>query len=407
MALDSKAAFRERGLEIGLPVESLDALEAGGIASFSQFAFCCAYQPGSQNDDVLFDHLQTMLADRATGATAAAYRRLFFECHAMALRDLQSRLDRSDASEVKILPLAEKVQRVEALRNRLPGVMLSTTLEPSHHLIDRAVHQAEENCVRLIELSTCTSREQEIKNDKTQPQLSFDSSGNIKVTKQSQITECSIQGDIRLRSAFTRRSLAYALANVATFEKLEAWTQLLFDRICQDPPAGYKHISVEQILQADRKLWVMVSEATRPKVNLVTDGVKAVDAALDKFSHHPDVQFHMLPLPLYGPASSGTYVSRPAPYQSQPASKGAANQGGAKGKSTKGSSKGSKGGKIVIPEGCAIKYGDTDRPICMKFNVGACRANIKAGKRCMHGYHVCWKIGCNRPCAHFECMHGG
>ena len=75
--------------------------------------------------------------------------------------------------------------------------------------------------MKLIELSACTSREQEIRSDKSTPQITFDHAGNIKVTKQSQVTECSIQGDIRLRAAFTRRSLAYELANVASFEVME------------------------------------------------------------------------------------------------------------------------------------------------------------------------------------------
>ena len=92
----------------------------------------------------------------------------------MVLKDLQSRIERSDTSEVKILPLAEKLQRLDALRRQFPGVMLSPSLEPSHMLIDKAVHQAEENCIRLIELTSCTSREQEIKNEKTTSQLSFE-----------------------------------------------------------------------------------------------------------------------------------------------------------------------------------------------------------------------------------------
>ena len=71
----------------------------------------------------------------------------------------------------------------------------------------------------------------------------------------------------------------------------EGWSQLLFDRVCQDPPAGYKHISVEQIMVADRKLWVKVSEETRSNVTAMTNGRKNVDLAIEKFSHHPDVQF--------------------------------------------------------------------------------------------------------------------
>ena len=285
MALDSRAAFKERALEVGISATDVTALSNGGIATFSQFAFCCAYQPGAQTDGPLFDHLELVLGTRPAGADASAYRRLFFECHAMALKEFQSRLERSDTSEVKILPLAEKVQRLDAL-----GVMLSTSLEPSHVLIDRAVHQAEENCVKLIELTSCTSREQEIKNEKTTAQLSFDTKGSIKVTKQSEVTECSIQGDIRLRGAFTRRSLAYALAGIASFEVLEGWTQLLFDRVCQEPPSGYKHISIEQIVTADRHFWVKVSEKTRARLHTTDGGEKALDVAIKELSHHPEIQ---------------------------------------------------------------------------------------------------------------------
>ena len=402
MALDSKAAFKERALEVGITNADITALETGGIAIYSQFAFCCAYSPGAQSDAPLLDHLEEVLGTKPTGASASSYRRLFFECHAMVLKDLQSRIERSDTSEVKILPLAEKVQRLDALRKQFPGVMLSPSLEPSHMLIDKAVHQAEENCIRLIELTSCTSREQEIKNEKTTSQLSFDSKGAIKVTKQSEVTQCSIQGDIRLRGAFTRRSLAYALAGIASFEVLEGWTQLLFDRVCQDPPAGYKHISIEQIVTADKHFWVKVSEMTRSKIHTTIDGQKAVDVAIKQISHHPEVQFHMLPLPTYGASSSGASGSdaRSNPYEN-PQGDWRKGKKGDKGKGKKGDGK----GRITVPPGCSIKFGDSGKPICMKFNVGACRANIKPGKRCVHGYHVCWKDNCNKPCAFNECTH--
>lgn len=404
MALDSKAAFQLRASEIGIQADAIALLETGGIANFSQFAFCCAYQPGSANEDALFEHLETVLGTKPVGAAASNFRRLFFECHAMALRDLQSRLDRSDTSEIKILPLAEKVQRLENLKAKFPGVMLSTTLGPSHNLIDKVVHQFEDNCVKLIELNACTSREQEIRCDKTSPQITFDHSGNIKVTKQSQVTECSIQGEIRLRAAFTRRSLAYELAAVASFEVMETWSQLLFDRMCQEPPSGYKHISIEQVMVADRKLWVKVSEDTRSRVTGTTDGKKNVDIAIQKFSHHPDVQFHMLPLPLNQGGGAASSNQRFQPY---PAAKGPPQHKGKGGQKADG--KGAPGkGKIQVPDGCVVKFGEgNNKPICMKYNVGACRTNVKPGKRCMHGYHVCWKVGCHRNTPFHECSHAG
>ena len=281
--------------------------------------------------------------------------------------------------------------------------MLSATLEPSHALVDKAVHQFEENCVKLIELTQCASRESEIQNEKTLPQLTFDASGNIKVTKHQANTECSIQGDIRLRGAFTRRSLAYDLAGVATYEACEGWSQLLFDRMCLEPPPGYKRISVDQVVRADRKLWTKVSERTRAKVTGTTaDGTKQVDAAIRELSHHPEVQFLMMPLPMASSSSAqpqSTSVRSP-PYPVD-ASRGKGKQG------SKGTGKQGKG-KITIPEGCSIRFGEGDtKPICMKYNLGKCGANIKAGKRCQHGYHVCWRKGCNRPAPFYECAHTG
>ena len=77
MALDSRAAFKERALEVGISATDITALGNGGIATFSQFAFCCAYQPGAQTDGPLFDHLELVLGTRPGGADASAYRRLF------------------------------------------------------------------------------------------------------------------------------------------------------------------------------------------------------------------------------------------------------------------------------------------------------------------------------------------
>ena len=304
------------------------------------------------------------------------------------------------------MPLAEKVQRLENLKAKFPGIMLSTSMEPSHELIDRVVHQYEENCVKLVVLNKCTSREQEIRCERTQPSISFDSTGNVKVTKQSSVTECSISGEIKLRAASTRRSLAYELANIASFEILEGWTQLLFDRVCQDPPAGYRHISMDQIIEADRKLWVKISERTRSKVTGVdASGVKNVDSAIKELSHHPDVQFFMLPLPTReAPSKNQNNYQRYQPYPSSTSSTPKGDGGKGKGKQQ---GKGKAGGKIQVPEGCSIKFGDNDKPICMKYSIGTCKANIKPGKRCMFGYHVCWKNGRNRNAPFHECSHTG
>ena len=71
------------------------------------------------------------------------------------------------------------------------------------------MQQYEENSLRYLDLSSCTSREQEILAEKASTSQSFHKSGKIKVTKKQELAECSLSGDLRLRSAMQRRALAY------------------------------------------------------------------------------------------------------------------------------------------------------------------------------------------------------
>ena len=176
---------------------------------------------------------------------------------------------------------------------------------------------------------------------------------------------------------------------------------MLFDRVCQEPPSGYRYISIDQIIQADRRLWVKIAESTRSRVTGASAaGVKNVDTAIQELQHHPDVQFYMLPLPLREKPGNQSGGDRYDPYPPNQDHKG-------KGKGKKGGKDAGKG-RIQVPEGCSIKFGDNkNKPICVKFNVGACKANIKNGKRCMHGYHVCWRNNCNKPFPYHECSHAG
>ena len=105
-------------------------------------------------------------------------------------------------------------------------------------------------------LSKRASREPEIKSDRSTSELSFDVQENIKVSKQSAVTESPINGEIKLRTASTRRSLADDLANIASFDMMEPWSQLLFGQIGQEQPTGYRHISIRQVIHNDHELWV-------------------------------------------------------------------------------------------------------------------------------------------------------
>ena len=395
MALDSKAAFQQRAAQIEIPVQEIDALELAGIDTFAKYAFCSQYQPGAQDERPLVDFLQATLWAAPNAEMLPKYRRLFFESHALCLQDLRQKVERTEHTEAKVLPLAEKVERVNRLKTRLPGLLVNQQLEPSHQLVDKAVQPWEENSLRYIELTTCTSREQEVLSEKSTPSLTFDATGNIKVTKKQELAQCSLTGDLRLRTAMQRRALAYDMAGVASFLVLEKWANLLFEKLQQEPPHGYKYVNHDQLLRADKALWLRVAEETRAQVQ--GDGLRRpVDEAIEKWSLHAEIQYHIMPMPS---ATSSAQTPKATPPAAAP--KGVVKDYDTK--NTKGKGKGKHKGKITIPEGCEIKFGEHQRPICMKYNVGVCRGNVKPGKRCAYGFHVCWKKKCHKNHSAVEC----
>ena len=292
MALDSKAAFQQRAAQIEIPVQEVDALELAGIDTYAKYAFCSQYQPGAQDEKALVEFLEHAIGQAPNGEMMSKYRRLFFESHALCLQDLRQKVERTDHTETKVLPLAEKVERVNQVKARLQGLLITQQLEPSHQLVDKAVQQWEENSLRYIELTACTSREQEILAEKSTPSISFDATGNIKVTKKQELAQCSLTGDLKLRTAMQRRALAYDMAGVASFLVMEKWANMLFERLQQEPPHGYRYVTHDQLLRADKALWLRIAEETRAQVQ--GDGLrKPVDEAIEKWSLHPEVQYHI------------------------------------------------------------------------------------------------------------------
>ena len=385
MALDSKASFQTRAKQIGLTDGQVTQLENAGITTFAGFAYATTYQPGQVDDAPLIRFLTTAFGAAPNPETSASCRRLFLESHTLALEDLKSRLDRSESTEARTVPLAEKMERIRQQQARLRGVTFTPTVMPSHALMDRCNQQMEDQCITYIELSKCTSRQDETMNQKSDSTIAVDpATGGLRLSKKPRLEDSNITGEHKLRLAFQRRALAYDLANVATYHDMDAWTHRLFEKMNETPMSGYKQVTVEQILNADRALWIKVADQTRS--NLTTDPAtgKSFDRAWNTFVDHPEVLAYLAPLP--------------APSASRPAADPPWNPKG------KGKGKGKNPGKgpIQIPDGCSI-FTEDKKPICKLFNVGACHAKIKPGKRCQRGFHICWKTACRKHHPGAEC----
>ncbi|CAJ1347863.1 unnamed protein product, partial [Effrenium voratum] len=127
----------------------------------------------------------------------------------LCVSELKARVERADDELPRKMPLAERMSRLENQKKRLTGIIWTSQTEPSHALLDRVMQMQENGTLGNLAPTQCTSRQAEINGTRSKPELIFDSSGNLKMTKRQMELECNTDGDLALQQAFQRRSLAF------------------------------------------------------------------------------------------------------------------------------------------------------------------------------------------------------
>ena len=352
--LDSLAVLQERARSFGLPEATLKLLTVNGVDSLGKMAFISNYQPGQADESPIFQALESVIGRSPSAAEKPIFRRLYFESNTATLADMRARVERTDTSEPRKLPMAERSSRLALQKGRLSGVVMTLDNEP-------------------------TSRAQESTNIKKVVTFQLDASGNLKARQNNDDTEARLTGNARLRRALQRRAFAYDLTRMVEYTTLEKWSELLFAEMLREPPKMYQAITAEQVQEADKKLWQLVSEAARGSVAMKADNSKPVDVAINARVNSSEVRLLLQPLPRARQAEA------PQPAKATPG------QG-----STPPPTKKQKV-DLQVPSDCSA-FTDANKPCCRNFNTKGC-SFAKPGKRCKFGFHVCWKKGCNRPCA--------
>eukprot|EP00435_Cladocopium_sp_Y103_P057446 s2110_g19.t1 len=317
VSLESKPAWEARARVIGVPDGFIQELRASDLCTFGQWAFCCTADPHGTDDSSLKEAVQTLINRDLTPQEMLLCRRLFFEGRTYAISDMQARIDRGSDDKPRVMPLAERMSRIERQKAALVGVTWTAELEPAHKLVDRVMSMQEDGTLVFIPPQKCVSRIQEIHQEKHEVALTFDSAGSIKMGKRAEELKCDTNGDINLRNAWTRRNLAFDQAGLASFVVLEKWTTKLMLAKLKEPPSGFRYISTQQICECDKEMWMLLSQQSRGQLQSFDPDIYPLDALIEQLTTSPEVLCFLSPLP-GGKREGAETPSTPAPKKPKP-----------------------------------------------------------------------------------------
>ena len=98
-ALDGKAAFAERLRQLGVEYDLRLELQARGFETFGSLAFAVSTMPQQITDAVLDTWLTKVTASELNPCQTSCIRRLVVESHAVALNDLQRKVDQPSTGD--------------------------------------------------------------------------------------------------------------------------------------------------------------------------------------------------------------------------------------------------------------------------------------------------------------------
>lgn len=357
-----------------------EALIRAGINTMAKLAFSSRYQPGAPDDSpmiqVLIDACDPTVPNNSD---RSCMRRLFFESTTMMLSEMRNKVERVDEAAPRRVPQPERLARYTNQATRLVGMNLVGELDCAHTLLDDTAQQREDGVLKYLAPSQCPKRDQELAGlKKTAGPLPKD----IPATADTST-------ELRIRSALIRRCLAYDQAGLVSYEIGLAWVDYLYAQLMRLPPdANYQAISMAQVLQADRQLFLVLSSLSRSGIAPTSTGVRPLDALFAVAKADPIVSTLLQPLP----SGFGRGPTKVQKSEIKVSKKGG---GGGKGSGSSASAKlktKGKGGRNNMPEELKGMHFRTPsgEPICFGYNLstGCHRPNDCKNKHC------CCKPGC-------------
>ena len=386
--ISSEAHFDERAKEVGLDASKISALKSAGFTNLGQVAYSIG-QPGQPVSEDEFRRFMSNNFPTFNPGSTASFRRLVFEAQTLVVANLRLQVLDPDASSKARMPEAERDKRLSDLKARLTGVLIEGTMEPSRQLLQMCVQQESENQLRYIPPERATSRLFEVGSAKASTKQVEIEANKLVIREQSGDLSAPTFGALQVLEAFKRRGLAYAFAQLVTFEENERYLVKLFNHMQRDPPPGFLRCTIAQIVEADRLVWQrLIQDNVRPR--RAADGSLPLDTSLMEALTSYETSFALMPLTKGGSKRKNKGKGKNADEQAEPNPKALRKDLGKSGSKNAKTGKG-RGvhGFRKVPYAILQRNGTgetpTGEPICYDFVLSTC----KNGEKCPKGKHVC------------------
>ena len=393
MALvDSQAAFSLHCDKIDGSGWLKRTMSRNNLKTFSDLGFACGtpQTPAAQTD---FDQFCNSLNNGVdmTISEAARVRRLHFESCTLIVAHTKQQVSLDASAEgSRKLPAAEKQARLLQQQGRLNGLHIVGELQPSYALVDLVASMLETNAVIWVSPSKCSKRETEIQQSATKEKTSVVAieQHTLKVTTADDV-KVDHSTELQLQWALQRRGIAFDQCRLIDWDVHQKWVQYLLGLLTKAVPDGYSKIRMDQLLKADRELFLVMAQDLQQTNERLSDTPSPMNVAMPQLMTDPRITMHLLPVPSHSAKhnSSASTTNTPRPDSSVgPKGRGKVRKDG----------KQSAKAKAMCPTELKDykQIDDKGRPICWAFNLkGGCKETTTDG-RCKKGAHIC--IKCKR-----------
>ncbi len=278
MSLDSVAVFHQRLNQCNLGSHAA-TMEGLGWSTFGTFAMASTYVPGQPDiTPFLVDIVEKVLGDRDDSARFAL-QRLYFEAYTILGEDIKRRASKTDEDQKpQALPELERIERMKALRERLPGLNLRGEREPAAYLVNRFHAMIESGVLLYVPWDKLGRRDLEIQaGPRVESYWKPDNNGAMREYNFKVEIPADVTTDLKLQMALQRRGAAMEVARLVHYEVHDGWMQTMFENMLIDPLPGYRRVSTTQLARADAELFRKLSVLAEGDLSIRPDGSYPLD----------------------------------------------------------------------------------------------------------------------------------